>query len=361
MRSRRAKSDRSTPHRWATITRLRAISVIGVLTLGVAAPTFTAQVQDAAAAPSAALVTSPSGRLSVSRSIGLEPAGATVQVNGTGFDTNKGIYVALCVIPSPGVAPSPCGGGIAMEGSTGASHWISSNPPSYGVGLAVPYGSGGTFSVALTVNSAISPTIDCRSTPCAITTRRDHMASGDRSQDELIPVTFGSTPTSPTTPHPTTPPSPTPTTPAATTPAATGPASGVQGQTGTQVHGSAAAPAAPAPSTDTSVTSGSIETVTESSVVDASTTSSTVANAEADNSKARQKKARGSETATALVAKVDSGDDGSSGSTVGLFIALLAAVMAVGGGGFVVVRRRVGGVKPSDQTTPPAESSENAP
>ncbi len=134
MRSRRAKSDRSTPHRWATITRLRAISVIGVLTLGVAAPTFTAQVQDAAAAPSAALVTSPSGRLSVSRSIGLEPAGATVQVNGTGFDTNKGIYVALCVIPSPGVAPSPCGGGIAMEGSTGASHWISSNPPSYGVG-----------------------------------------------------------------------------------------------------------------------------------------------------------------------------------------------------------------------------------
>jgi hypothetical protein len=126
--------------------------------------------------------------------------GASVAVSGRGYDEGKGIYVAFCRIPERDQLPSPCGGGATTTGSTGSSVWISSNPPTYGVGLAVPYGSGGTFSTTLHLNPVIDPSTDCRHVACAVTTRNDHTRSSDRSQDLFLPVTFvGSTLTTTTT------------------------------------------------------------------------------------------------------------------------------------------------------------------
>ncbi|QDY08210.1 hypothetical protein FJK98_14460 [Micromonospora sp. HM134] len=120
---------------------------------------------------------------------GVARTGATVTVTGSGYDVTKGIYVAFCVDNGVGVAPSPCGGGVDTTGSTGASHWISSDPPSYGEGLAVPYGPGGSFRVTLTVNPRIG-TVDCTVRRCVVTSRADHTRTADRSQDVRVPVTF---------------------------------------------------------------------------------------------------------------------------------------------------------------------------
>ena len=130
--------------------------------------------------------------LRVAQSQGLAPSGQTVAVAGSGYDVSKGVYVALCLVTPADQAPSPCGGGIDIDGVSGASAWISSNPPSYGEGLAVPYGEGGSFSVTVNVGPSLAGGIDCRLVQCAIVTRNDHVRTADRSQDIIIPVTFSS-------------------------------------------------------------------------------------------------------------------------------------------------------------------------
>ena len=127
--------------------------------------------------------------LSVTPTAGLNPQGQRLTVTGKGFDPRVGIYVALCVVPTPGQAPSPCGGGANMSAANPASVWVSSNPPPYGVGLAKPYGKGGTFKVTLQVAAMIGE-VDCRVTPCAVVTRADHTRAGDRRFDVIVPVSF---------------------------------------------------------------------------------------------------------------------------------------------------------------------------
>ena len=128
--------------------------------------------------------------LTVSKSVDLSGEGDTIVVTGSGYDETKGIYVGLCVVTSPDEQPSPCGGGIDREGATGASEWISSNPPSYAVGLPIPYEPGGSFRVELSVSPTINDVVDCRNLQCAIVTKNDHTIISDRSQDLIIPVTF---------------------------------------------------------------------------------------------------------------------------------------------------------------------------
>lgn len=130
-----------------------------------------------------------SPRISVSKVTGLGASGETVRVTGSGFDMTKGIYVAFCVKPPEGQAPGPCGGGADTDGNSGASEWISSNPPTYGKSLVKPYGAGGTFSVVLRVSPKIG-NVDCTTSTCVVATRADHTRSSDRSQDVLIPVSF---------------------------------------------------------------------------------------------------------------------------------------------------------------------------
>ncbi|WP_328463281.1 hypothetical protein OHA21_37530 [Actinoplanes sp. NBC_00393] len=133
-------------------------------------------------------------RLTVSKTKGLDRAGETVTVSGSGYDTTKGIYVAFCLDNGPGVMPSPCGGGADMSGGSGSSAWISSNPPSYGEGLAKPYGKGGSFRVSIKVSQMIGD-VDCAVRGCAIVTRADHTRTSDRSQDKRVAVRFAATTT----------------------------------------------------------------------------------------------------------------------------------------------------------------------
>lgn len=148
-------------------------------------------------------------RLEMTPAEGLDPDGQLVTVRGSGYDENKGIYVAWCVVPAPGEKPSPCGGGEDRSGSSGNSVWISSNPPMYGLGLAEGYEEGGTFEVEIVVSRWIEAedgTVDCFEVACAVTTRADHERSSDRSQDAFGAVSFAgqdeptSAPTAPTTP-----------------------------------------------------------------------------------------------------------------------------------------------------------------
>jgi hypothetical protein len=112
-----------------------------------------------------------------------------IKVVGKGFDETVGIYLAYCVVPKKGAIPSPCGGGVNKSGTGEASYWISSNPPPYGVGLAIPFAPGGRFSEVVAVTRKIGK-YDCRKVKCAITVRSDHLHEGDRSHDIYIPISI---------------------------------------------------------------------------------------------------------------------------------------------------------------------------
>ncbi len=183
-------SPTSTGPRPRRRSRVRAGALAAGLALVAALFSATPAAAGSAAGPDGQQVT-------VTPSSGLDPAGQQVSVTGSGFDTSKGVYVALCVDNGPGQAPSPCLGGVDMEGAGGASAWISSNPPAYGEGLAVPFtesGGRGSFSVTLdvTASDAFTDCLDPAVAPngCVIGTRADHTRGGDRSADVRIPVTF---------------------------------------------------------------------------------------------------------------------------------------------------------------------------
>lgn len=113
----------------------------------------------------------------------------TVVVNGSNFDETVGIYLAYCVLPKKGAAPTPCGGGVNKSGIGDASYWISSNPPPYGTGLAISFKPGGRFSQKLEISQKIG-VFDCTKVKCAVTVRSDHLHEGDRTHDLFIPISF---------------------------------------------------------------------------------------------------------------------------------------------------------------------------
>ena len=115
-------------------------------------------------------------------------SGSVVTVKGNYFDETVGIYLAFCVIPAKGQAPTPCGGGINKAGLGEASFWISSNPPPYAVGLTEEFLPGGRFTQKVKISKKIGK-FDCTKVKCAITVRADHLRSNDRSSDLFIPIT----------------------------------------------------------------------------------------------------------------------------------------------------------------------------
>jgi hypothetical protein len=114
-------------------------------------------------------------------------SGSIVTVNGKYFDETVGIYLAFCVVPPKGKAPTPCGGGVNKAGSSEASFWISSNPPPYAIGLTEEYLPGGRFTQKVKISKKIGK-FDCTKVKCAITVRADHLRSNDRSSDLFIPI-----------------------------------------------------------------------------------------------------------------------------------------------------------------------------
>ncbi|GAA3783621.1 immunoglobulin I-set domain protein [Streptomyces phyllanthi] len=135
-------------------------------------------------------VTGPEGqKLTVTPVNHLATKDQTLKIKGSGYDEDKGVYVALCVDNGDGELPTPCIGGVDMTGTSHSSAWISSDPPDYGEDLAIPYGDGGTFEVELTIDAKDEFT-DCFKVTCVLATRADHTLSGDRSQDVKVPVSF---------------------------------------------------------------------------------------------------------------------------------------------------------------------------
>ncbi|GAA4724013.1 immunoglobulin domain-containing protein [Phytohabitans rumicis] len=164
------------------------------LCLAVLAAAATALAVPAGAAAEPVTGTGSEGqRLTVSKTV-LDPAGETVRVTGTGYDTAKSIYVAVCQDNGDGNLPTPCAGGADTTGGSDAMKWIGTDP--YGSGLAIPWGPGGTFDVQIVVRGK-SEGLDCARLTCAVVTRVDHRNSADRSQDVRIPVTFTTPPAGP--------------------------------------------------------------------------------------------------------------------------------------------------------------------
>lgn len=165
----------------------RALAPVAAAVLATAVIAQPAATQ-AAPVPTATVTTTTGLSLTVTP-VRLPTSGGTVRVRGAGYDPTVGIYVALCVTPTRGRQPGPCGGGINTSGSSPASAWISSNPPPYGAALAVPYRAGGRFDVRLTLSPLIGD-IDCRVTSCSVVTRADHLRPGERRLDVAVPVRF---------------------------------------------------------------------------------------------------------------------------------------------------------------------------
>lgn len=202
-----------------TVALLATLTALAALAVTTAAP---ARAQETSA-PATSLsnggrtVSDGARSLSISQAAGLDPAGQTISVSGQGYPTDKGIYVAFCVIPPTNLPPTPCGGGRGDQGGGegDSSLWVSSNPPVYAVGVPTPYGPDGTFSGTLTIGAALAEGTDCREVRCAVVSRADHTRSSDRSLDLFVPVTFGEIPSPPADPGTptTTEPPPAPTVP----------------------------------------------------------------------------------------------------------------------------------------------------
>ena len=159
-------------------------------TVAALALAITAAATPASAASSRETVRGDYGqRVTVSKTENLKASGQRIVVRGRKFDPRVGIYVALCVIPPAGQQPGPCGGGVDMQGTSGASAWISSNPPPYARSLVQPFNKKKGFTTSITVGARIG-NIDCRKVECAVTVRADHLRSRDRSHDVIVPVDF---------------------------------------------------------------------------------------------------------------------------------------------------------------------------
>jgi len=131
-------------------------------------------------------------KLSVSQTTNLNPNGTSVTVRGSGYDIAKGVYVIVCTQAAPG-AQSTCVGGVNIDGSSPSSVWVSSNPPSYAIGLTTDFQPDGSFNIVLQV-VAKSGELDCTLVKCGVVTRSDHLRYTDRTQDVFVPITFSTNP-----------------------------------------------------------------------------------------------------------------------------------------------------------------------
>ena len=131
-------------------------------------------------------------KLTVSQTTNLNPNGTSVTVRGSGYDITKGVYVIVCTQAAPG-PQSTCVGGINIDGSSPSSVWVSSNPPSYAIGLTTEFQPDGSFNIAV-LAVAKSGDLDCTLVKCGVVTRSDHLRYTDRTQDVFVPISFNTNP-----------------------------------------------------------------------------------------------------------------------------------------------------------------------
>lgn len=127
--------------------------------------------------------------------------GERLVVSGSGYDSSRGIYVAICVIPDdPSIKPGPCVGGVPDQEQSDVaagtvqyapSNWINDDW-AWKLFGARSYDDleTGTFTAYLEVGDPAGDGFDCRVDRCAIYSRNDHTALNDRVQDLYIPIRY---------------------------------------------------------------------------------------------------------------------------------------------------------------------------
>lgn len=132
-------------------------------------------------------------------STALPADGGTVNVVGNGYNRAQGIFLAFCVVPEGVVIghpetyttlPTPCLGG--RQSTDGSARRITDSGTGT-EGVTIPYQEGGSFRTTLNLKPQIEDGVTCgaNGVRCAIVTRADFTATGDRTYDQYIPVNFG--------------------------------------------------------------------------------------------------------------------------------------------------------------------------
>ena len=149
----------------------------------------------------------------------LPVSNATIAVQGKGFDTATGLYVAVCADSSGApVKLTNCVGGAIPDANT-TTGWAHITTDGNGPGgVKAAWGPDGSFSVTLALPDVAQGDVNCVTSKCSLYTASDDAKV--RTEDNAVPVTFAAPPpTSSSVPvNPTTPTTPT----TATTPAAPG-------------------------------------------------------------------------------------------------------------------------------------------
>ncbi|HWJ61282.1 MAG TPA: neocarzinostatin apoprotein domain-containing protein [Acidimicrobiales bacterium] len=146
----------------------------------------------------------PNPAVALSKATDVAPTGETITVDGTGFDSARGIYAQFC--KQVGTSGTSAGRASGPDCAP-TQFWIT------GPGAGVPaqgttaWTGTGTFQISFPVASTFKE-IDCRATGvvCGIQTRNDHREPGVYDQDSFTPIAFAAdAPTGPTvTVNPTT-------------------------------------------------------------------------------------------------------------------------------------------------------------
>jgi hypothetical protein len=146
-------------------------------------------------------------KITVAREDGGEPdldnlkPGDRLVVTGSGFDSQRGIYVAICQVPERvDLRPGPCLGGVPDLGAEGSgaeavewapSNWINQQwawrlfgARSYDDTVQ------GTFRAFILVPPASEEGLNCLEARCGLFTRNDHTAIDNRMQDLYLPIRF---------------------------------------------------------------------------------------------------------------------------------------------------------------------------
>ena len=102
-----------------------------------------------------------------------------ITIKMTGLPTTNGLYVSQCMAPKvKGEAPTAC------NPSKASKLWVSALEADQQMGAKAPTGK-----LTIKVDKYFKDG-DCVHTKCLIYVTNDHNASGDRSEDQLIPFKF---------------------------------------------------------------------------------------------------------------------------------------------------------------------------
>jgi len=127
--------------------------------------------------------------------------GDRLVVTGDGFDSQRGIYVAICQVPAAvDLRPGPCLGGIPELDTEGSqtetvewapSNWINQQWAWRLFGArSFDDAQRGTFRAFILVPPPSEEGLDCLDVQCGLFTRNDHTAIDNRMQDLYVPVRF---------------------------------------------------------------------------------------------------------------------------------------------------------------------------